>query len=78
MGVRISGCAGLEIIAMLKGNHHGYLSNLSPWDYAAGLVLLEEFGFKYSGITGKPLTLRVVNTLLQQLLKPMMKYLPDI
>ena len=30
MGVRISGCAGLEIIAMLKGNHHGYLSNLSP------------------------------------------------
>ncbi len=56
MGVRISGCAGLEIIAMLKGNHHGYLSNLSPWDYAAGLVLLEEFGFKYSGITGKPLT----------------------
>ena len=61
----------------VKGNHHGYLSNLSPWDYAAGLVLLEEFGFKYSGITGKPLTF-ASNTLLQQLLKPMMKYLPDI
>lgn len=55
MGIRVSGCAGLEIIAMLKGNHHGYVSNLSPWDYAAGLVLLEEFGFKYSNITGEAL-----------------------
>lgn len=55
MGVRISGCAGLEMIAMLKGNHNGYLSNLSPWDYAAGIVLLAEFGFKYSNIKGTPL-----------------------
>jgi myo-inositol-1(or 4)-monophosphatase len=55
MGVRVSGCAGLEIIAMLKGNHIGYLSNLSPWDYAPGLVLLEEFGFKYAGINGQKL-----------------------
>ena len=52
MGIRISGCAGLEFIAMLKGNHIGYLSNLSPWDYAAGIVLLEEFGFKFSNIKG--------------------------
>lgn len=56
MGVRISGCAGLEMIAMLKGNHNGYLSNLSPWDYAAGIVLLEEFGFKYSNLKGTPLS----------------------
>ncbi|MTD38727.1 inositol monophosphatase family protein [Erwinia sp. CPCC 100877] len=55
MGVRVSGCAGLEMIAMLKGNHIGYLSNLSPWDYAPGLVLLEEFGFKYAGINGDAL-----------------------
>lgn len=52
MGVRISGCAGLEFIAMLKGNHIGYLSNLSPWDYAAGIVLIEELGFKFSTIEG--------------------------
>lgn len=56
MGIRVSGCAGVELIAMLKGNHIGYISNLSPWDYAAGLVLLDEFGFKYSNIEGKPLT----------------------
>lgn len=55
MGIRVSGCAGVELIAMLKGNHIGYISNLSPWDYAAGLVLIEEFGFKYSNIEGKPL-----------------------
>lgn len=55
MGIRVNGCAGLELIAMLKGNHLGYISNLSPWDYAAGLVLLEEFGFNYSNIEGQPL-----------------------
>ncbi|MEI5995466.1 inositol monophosphatase family protein [Candidatus Enterococcus mansonii] len=56
MGVRISGCAGIELIAMLKGNHIGYVSNLSPWDYAAGLVLLDECNFKYSTIEGSPLS----------------------
>ncbi|MDA3973636.1 inositol monophosphatase family protein [Enterococcus thailandicus] len=55
MGVRITGCAGLEMIAMLKGNHIGYLSNLSPWDYAAGCVLLTEFGFFYSNMNGEQL-----------------------
>ncbi|MBO0447389.1 myo-inositol-1(or 4)-monophosphatase [Enterococcus sp. AZ170] len=55
MGIRVSGCAGVELIAMLKGNHIGYISNLSPWDYAAGLVLMDEFGFRYSNIEGKPL-----------------------
>ncbi len=56
IGVRMCGCAGLELIAMLKGNHIGYISNLSPWDYAAGNVLLEEFGMRYSGFSGAPLT----------------------
>ncbi|WP_348923278.1 inositol monophosphatase family protein [Enterococcus rotai] len=56
MGIRVSGCAGVELIAMLKGSHIGYISNLSPWDYAAGLVLLDEFGYQYSNIEGKPLS----------------------
>lgn len=56
IGVRMCGCAGLELIAMLKGNHIGYISNLSPWDYAAGNVLLDVFGMKYSGFSGDPLT----------------------
>lgn len=55
MGVRISGCAGVELIAILKGNHVAYVSNLSPWDYATGLVLMEEFGFKCSTMEGTPL-----------------------
>ncbi|WP_265457402.1 inositol monophosphatase family protein [Enterococcus sp. HY326] len=54
MGVRVSGCAGIEMIAMLKGTHHSYVSNLSPWDYAAGIVLLSVFGFKYSNADGTP------------------------
>lgn len=56
MGIRITGCAGLEMIAMIKGKHIGYLSNLSPWDYAAGIVLLNEFGFCYSQLNGRPLS----------------------
>ena len=55
MGVRMSGCAGLELIAILKGTHVGYLSNLSPWDYAAGCAMLDAFDFPYSGLTGEPL-----------------------
>lgn len=35
MGTRMYGCAGLELVAILKGNHIAYISNLSPWDYAA-------------------------------------------
>ena len=55
LGVRIYGCAGLEMIALLKGSHIGYIGNLSPWDYAAGNVLLDELGMKYSGISGEKL-----------------------
>ncbi|MDR1521399.1 MAG: inositol monophosphatase family protein [Streptococcaceae bacterium] len=52
MGVRMIGSAGLEFISMLKGNTIGYISNLYPWDYAPGMVLVQEFGFKGSGLDG--------------------------
>ncbi|MBF8807909.1 MAG: inositol monophosphatase family protein [Enterococcus lacertideformus] len=55
MGVRIYGCAGIELIALIKGKHVGYIANLSPWDYGAGNVLLEELGLKYSGLSGEKL-----------------------
>jgi myo-inositol-1(or 4)-monophosphatase len=48
MGVRITGCAGLELIALLKGTQISYMSRLSPWDYAAGIILLNEFDMKFS------------------------------
>jgi myo-inositol-1(or 4)-monophosphatase len=56
MGVRMIGSAGLEFISMLKGNTIGYISNLYPWDYAPGVVLIKEFGFKASGLDGLALT----------------------
>ncbi|MGM0124357.1 myo-inositol-1(or 4)-monophosphatase [Enterococcus sp. AZ194] len=56
MGIRMSGCAGVELIAILKGAHVGYITNLSPWDYAAGCALLEAFGFCYSRLDGQALT----------------------
>lgn len=55
MGVRMSGCAGLELIAMALGTRVGYVSNLAPWDYAAGGVLIEALGMKMSNINGESL-----------------------
>ncbi|WP_394701535.1 inositol monophosphatase family protein [uncultured Enterococcus sp.] len=56
MGIRVSGCAGLEMIALLKGNHIGYISNLAPWDYAPGMALIEVFGFRATTLTGGALS----------------------
>ncbi|WP_442896435.1 inositol monophosphatase family protein [Enterococcus sp. BWR-S5] len=56
MGIRVSGCAGLEMIALLKGNHIGYISNLAPWDYAPGMALIEVFGFHATTLTGGALS----------------------
>ena len=55
MGVRVSGCAGVELMEMALGNRIGYVSNLAPWDYAAGGVIIETLGMKMSSIDGKPL-----------------------
>ncbi len=57
MGVRMSGCAGLELMGMALGRRVGYVSNLAPWDYAAGGVLIEALGMKMSHITGRKLKL---------------------
>ncbi|MEY8444792.1 inositol monophosphatase family protein [Enterococcus ratti] len=55
LGIRITGCAGLEMIAMLKGSHVGYISKLCPWDYGAGCILLDVFNMRYSDFSGKKL-----------------------
>ena len=34
LGVRMTGCAGIELIALVLGQRAGYISNLAPWDYA--------------------------------------------
>lgn len=56
-GVRIIGCAGLEMIAIITGMQVGYLSNLYPWDYAAGCALMDAMKIPYAKTNGKPLQL---------------------
>lgn len=55
MGVRMSGCAGLELISLIRGKRNAYVSSLAPWDYAAGSVMLETLNMKFSNIEGDPL-----------------------
>ncbi len=56
LGIRMTGCAGVELIALAKGQRAGYLSHLAPWDYAPGGVLLETLGIKMANIKGEPLS----------------------
>lgn len=51
-GARIYGSAGIQIIAVLKGELVGYISTLKPWDIAAGKVLCDTLGIKVSDIDG--------------------------
>lgn len=55
IGVRMVGCAGIELMNLVLGKRIGYLSRLAPWDYAPGGVLLETLGLKMSAIDGSPL-----------------------
>lgn len=44
VGTRMLGCAGLDFINVIKGSQNGYISNLAPWDFAAGVALAEPLG----------------------------------
>ena len=55
LGVRAIGSAGIEYTNILDGKIWGYFSNLSPWDYAAGAVLIAPFGYTTLKIDGSPL-----------------------
>ncbi|MDR1567880.1 MAG: inositol monophosphatase family protein [Streptococcaceae bacterium] len=54
LGVRMIGSAGLEFCSLLEGKILGYISFLCPWDYAAGIVLTDIFGFSFSDLDGNP------------------------
>lgn len=65
MGLRIYGSAGIEIIALLKGEIAAYVSpRLQPWDIAAGQVLANEVGIQVSQFTGEPVNLLNQNRVL--------------
>lgn len=57
LGVRMTGCAGYELIGLLMGRRAAYVSRLAPWDYAPGGVLIEELGLRMSNIEGHKLNL---------------------
>lgn len=58
MGIRVLGCAGLDFIAILKGTQIGYISMLSPWDYAAGTIMMAQLGLVAVGENQTPLSFR--------------------
>ncbi|MFS0751977.1 inositol monophosphatase family protein [Oceanobacillus sp. 1P07AA] len=53
-GARTYGSAALELAYIAEGTLDGYLSmRLSPWDVAAGIILLQEVGGIVGNIDGK-------------------------
>ena len=57
-GTRSFGSAAMEMAYVAAGWLDAYISlNLSPWDYAAGKVIVEELGGKATTLTGEPLSL---------------------
>ena len=54
--VRRIGSAALELAYTACGRQGGYFETyLNPWDYAAGMLLIQEAGGKVTDFTGKPL-----------------------
>ncbi|GEL13315.1 myo-inositol-1(or 4)-monophosphatase [Lapidilactobacillus concavus DSM 17758] len=56
-GVRITGSAGIEFIQLLTGQQIGYVSKLSPWDYAAGQAIGVALGIETHLSSGEQPTL---------------------
>lgn len=55
--VRRLGSAAIDLCYVAAGRMDGYWEmSLSPWDMAAGVVILEEAGGKYTDLLGKPST----------------------
>ncbi len=64
-GTRSYGSAAIEIAYVVTGRLDAYLTlRLSPWDFAAGLVLIEEVGGIMTTLDGKPLNLLGENSIL--------------
>jgi myo-inositol-1(or 4)-monophosphatase len=58
-GVRRSGSAALDLAHVACGRVDGYWERgLSPWDMAAGIVLVEEAGGRVTAYDGSPLQIR--------------------
>lgn len=57
-GTRSYGSAALELVYVATGRIDAYISmRLAPWDFAAGIIIVEELGGAASNITGEKLNL---------------------
>lgn len=62
-GARSYGSAALECAYVASGRLDAYLTmRLAPWDFAAGLILIEEVGGTASTLTGEKLELLTKNS----------------
>ncbi|WEV44801.1 inositol monophosphatase family protein [Streptococcaceae bacterium ESL0687] len=52
LGIRVFGSAGIEYVKLIEGKISGYFSNLSPWDYAAGTIILSAFDYVTEAMDG--------------------------
>ncbi|WP_195854171.1 inositol monophosphatase family protein [Aerococcus tenax] len=57
LGLRIFGCAGLDVVHLALGRTGLYLNHLYPWDNAVALILADLCGFKVTDFKGQPLNL---------------------
>lgn len=58
LGVRRPGSAALDLAQVAAGRYDGFWERrLSPWDVAAGFLIVEEAGGQLSDYSGKPTTI---------------------
>ncbi len=63
-GIRRFGAAALDLCMVGCGQFEGYFEyQLSPWDFAAGRLFIEQAGGKVTTTTGEPLGLKVSSVL---------------
>lgn len=63
-GTRSYGSAATELAYIAAGRMDAYISmRLAPWDFAAGLVLLEEVGGVMTTVDGRPIDLLKQNSI---------------
>lgn len=53
LGVRVIGSAGIEFMRVLLGKQVAYVSNLHPWDFAAGRVLASALDLMTTNLDGE-------------------------
>lgn len=64
-GTRSYGSAAMELAYIAANRLDAYVSmRLAPWDFAAGMILLEEVGAKITTIDGRPINLIGQNSIL--------------